>query len=92
MPWLAVIIWNDIKFLSVVGPRYQEKGVPAPYGCHPCESTRMPDHGWRFPPRSMNQRNSMSYRPPFEDAIPVSNRGAFPFFKTFSLCSYKIFI
>ncbi|RDY00116.1 Protein HUA2-LIKE 3, partial [Mucuna pruriens] len=56
------------------GPQYQDKGVPAPYGCHPCESTRIPDHGWRFPPRSMNQRNSMPFRPPFEDAIPVANR------------------
>lgn len=64
------------KFLSVVGPRYQDKGVPSPYGCHPCESTRIPDHGWRFPPRSMNHRNSMPFRPPFEDAIPVANRGA----------------
>ncbi|KAG4396852.1 hypothetical protein AAZX31_10G024200 [Glycine max] len=57
------------------GPWYQEKGVPPPYGCHPCESSRIPDHGWRFPPQSMNQRNSMPFRPPFEDAIPVSNRG-----------------
>jgi len=62
----------------LVGPWYQEKGVPPPYGCHPCESSRIPDHGWRFPPQSMNQRNSMPFRPPFEDAIPVSNRGAFP--------------
>ncbi|KAJ1405114.1 RNA polymerase II-binding domain [Sesbania bispinosa] len=57
------------------GPRYQDKAVPAPYGCHPCESTRIPGHGWRFPPRSMNHRNSMPFRPPFEDAIPVANRG-----------------
>lgn len=52
--------------------------MPAPYGFHPCESTRMPGHGWRFPPRSMNHRNSMPFRPPFEDAIPVANRGASP--------------
>ncbi|KAL2323576.1 hypothetical protein Fmac_027955 [Flemingia macrophylla] len=66
------------------GPRYQDKGVPAPYGCHPCESARVPDHGWRFPHRSMNQRNSMPFRPPFQDAIPVSNRGAFPFTHIFT--------
>ncbi|CAL0320582.1 unnamed protein product [Lupinus luteus] len=55
---------------------YQDRDVPPPYGCHPCESTRLPGHGWRFPPRSMEHRNSMPFRPPpFYDAIPVANRG-----------------
>ncbi|KAL1331499.1 hypothetical protein HN51_048760 [Arachis hypogaea] len=57
------------------GPSYHDKGAPPPYGCHPCESSRIPGHGWRFPPRSINHRNSMAYKPPFEDAIPVTNRG-----------------
>nr|AFK34857.1 unknown [Medicago truncatula] len=57
------------------GPRYHDEDMPSPYGCHPCEPPRIPDHGWRFPPRSMNHRNSMPFRPPFEDAIPVTNRG-----------------
>ncbi|KAF1878742.1 hypothetical protein Lal_00047413 [Lupinus albus] len=55
--------------------RYRDRGLPAPYGCHPCESTRLPRHGWRFPPQSMDHRNSMPLRPPpFDDAIPVANR------------------
>ncbi|XP_054808089.1 protein HUA2-LIKE 2 [Prosopis cineraria] len=57
------------------GSRYQDRGAPTPYGCHPCESARLPDHGWRFPPRSMNHRNSMPFRQPFEDAIPMASRG-----------------
>ncbi|KAG4402226.1 hypothetical protein AAZX31_02G142600 [Glycine max] len=72
-PYVYEDRWNGPA--SYPGPRYQEKGVPPPYVCHPCESSRIPDHGWRFPPRSMNQRNSMPFRPPFEDAIPVANRG-----------------
>ncbi|KAE9589203.1 putative PWWP domain-containing protein [Lupinus albus] len=55
---------------------YQDRDVPPPYSCHPCESSRLPEHGWRFPPRSMDHRNSMPFRPPpFYDAIPVANRG-----------------
>ncbi|KAI9119420.1 hypothetical protein K1719_010095 [Acacia pycnantha] len=57
------------------GSRYHDRGVPAPYGCHPYESAGLPDHGWRFPPRSMNHRNSMPFRQPFEDAIPMASRG-----------------
>ncbi|XP_028762210.1 protein HUA2-LIKE 2 isoform X2 [Neltuma alba] len=57
------------------GSRYQDRGVPPPYGCHPCESAGLPDHGWRFPPRSMNHRNSMPFRQPFDDAIPMASRG-----------------
>ncbi|KAK7336728.1 hypothetical protein VNO77_17274 [Canavalia gladiata] len=57
------------------GPRYHDKDVLPPYGCHPNEPTRLPDHGWRFPPPSMNYRDSMAFRPHFEDAIPVANRG-----------------
>ncbi|XP_027353414.1 protein HUA2-LIKE 2-like [Abrus precatorius] len=57
------------------GPRYHDKGVPAPYGCHPSESSRLPGHGWRFPPQSMNYRGSMPFRPHFEDPIHVANRG-----------------
>ncbi|MED6131743.1 hypothetical protein PIB30_012446 [Stylosanthes scabra] len=56
------------------GP-YHDEGAPPPYGCHPCESNRIPGHRSRFPPRSMNHRNSMAYKPPFEDSIPVTNRG-----------------
>ncbi|XP_057438806.1 protein HUA2-LIKE 3-like isoform X2 [Lotus japonicus] len=50
-------------------------GALAPYGCHPSESTRLSGHGWRFPPPSVNYRDSMPFRPRFEDAIPVTNRG-----------------
>ncbi|GAU47164.1 hypothetical protein TSUD_28870 [Trifolium subterraneum] len=57
------------------GPMYHDDDMPSPYGCHPCEPPRIPDHGWRFPPRSMNHRNNMPFRPPFEDAIPATNRG-----------------
>lgn len=49
----------------------------SPYGCYPSESTRSPGHGWRFPPPSMNYRDSMRFRPVFEDAIPAANRGMY---------------
>lgn len=61
------------------------KGALAPYGCHPSESTRLSGHGWRFPPPSVNYRDSMPFRPRFEDAIPVTNRGMHP------LCSTKFY-
>ncbi|KAJ7972828.1 protein HUA2-LIKE 3 [Quillaja saponaria] len=57
------------------GPRYQDKDASSPYGCHPCEPPRLPGHGWTFPPRSLNSRNSIPFRPHFEGAIPVSSRG-----------------
>jgi len=65
-----------VSFFYWVGPRYHDEDMPSPYGCHPCEPPRIPDHGWRYPPRSMNHRNTMPFRPPFEDAIPVTNRGS----------------
>nr|XP_023886611.1 protein HUA2-LIKE 3 isoform X1 [Quercus suber] len=61
------------------GPRYPDKGrtsyTPGPYVGPPCEPTRLPGQGWRFPPRTMNHRNAIPYRPPFEGPIPVAGRG-----------------
>lgn len=61
------------------GPRYPDKSrvsyTPGPYVGPPCEPTRLPGQGWRFPPRTMNHRNAMPYRPPFEGPIPVEGRG-----------------
>ncbi|KAG6703674.1 hypothetical protein I3842_07G097000 [Carya illinoinensis] len=61
------------------GPRYPDKGkmsyLPAPFDGPPCEPTRLPGQGWRFPPRKMNHRNSISFRPPFDGPIPVAGRG-----------------
>ncbi|KAF3436329.1 hypothetical protein FNV43_RR23421 [Rhamnella rubrinervis] len=65
---------------SFSGPRYPDKGksyAPGPFVGPPCEPSRLPDQGWRFPPRSMNHRNSMSFRPPFEGAIPAAGRGIY---------------
>ncbi|KAF7804773.1 protein HUA2-LIKE 2-like isoform X2 [Senna tora] len=59
---------------SYTGHPYQDRGVPPTNGCHPCESSRLPGHGWRYPPRSMNHSNSVPFRPPFEDAISVTSR------------------
>ncbi|XP_035551522.1 protein HUA2-LIKE 3 isoform X3 [Juglans regia] len=60
------------------GARYPDKGkmsyAPAPFDGPPCEPTRLPCQGWRFPPRTMNHRNSITFRPPFDGPIPVSNR------------------
>ena len=72
---MYLIIFSFFLEFLPPGSRYHDEGVPAPYGCHPCESTRLPGHRWRFPPQSMNHWDSMPYRPPFEDAIPVANRG-----------------
>lgn len=76
---VAILVYISINYpwYSVLGSRYHDRGAPAPYGCHPCESARFPDHGWRCPPRSMNHRNSMPFRQPFEDGIPMTSRGAF---------------
>ncbi|RYR51533.1 hypothetical protein Ahy_A06g026549 isoform A [Arachis hypogaea] len=65
--------WNPPMPYS--GPQYHDNGMHVPYGCHPCESTSLPGQGWRFPSQSMNHWDSMPYRPPYEDAVPVANRG-----------------
>ncbi|KAE9585562.1 putative PWWP domain-containing protein [Lupinus albus] len=59
------------------GPHYHHDrgGPPAPYGCHPCEPTRLPGHAWRFPPPPTDDKDYMPFRQPYEDVIPVSNRG-----------------
>lgn len=58
--------------------RYPDKGKTsygtAPFHGPPCEPTRLPGQGWRYPPRSMNHRDSMPFRPPFEGPIPVNGR------------------
>lgn len=61
------------------GPRYPDKGKTSyahvPYEGPPCEPPRLPGQGWRFPPRTMNHRNAIPFRPPFEGPIPVAGRG-----------------
>jgi hypothetical protein len=78
----------NISFFSLhLGPRYPDKSrvsyTPGPYVGPPCEPTRLPGQGWRFPPRTMNHRNAMPYRPPFEGPIPVEGRGVLFVFGTF---------
>jgi hypothetical protein len=87
MRWFFLFVdtYVEINFFCWVGPIYHDDDMPSPYGCHPCEPPRIPDHGWRFPPRSMNHRNSMPFRPPFEDSIPVTNRGSSPVTTIFPL-------
>lgn len=49
------------------GPRYHEKEKsygPDQYDYPPCEPTRFPNHGWDCPPRPMNHRNHVPFRPP----------------------------
>ncbi|XP_019444502.1 PREDICTED: protein HUA2-LIKE 3-like isoform X2 [Lupinus angustifolius] len=48
------------------GPQYHHDrgGPPAPYGCHPCEPTRLPGHVWRFPPPPADDRDYMPFRQP----------------------------
>ncbi|KAL6217372.1 hypothetical protein ACLB2K_010589 [Fragaria x ananassa] len=62
---------------SYSGPRYPEKGKAsygnAPFAGPPRGPTRLPGHGWRFPPRSANHRHS--FIPPYDGPIPVTNRG-----------------
>lgn len=74
-------IFTIVCFPSGLGPRYHDKGksyAPGPFVGPPCEPSRLPSQGWRFPPRSMNHhRDPFSFRPPFEDAIPVAGRGSF---------------
>ncbi|KAL5561638.1 hypothetical protein UlMin_031385 [Ulmus minor] len=63
---------------SLSGPRYHDGGKnypPVPFHGPPCEQPRAPSQGWRYPPRSVNHRNSMSFRPPLDGPIPVADRG-----------------
>ena len=76
---LTYFLINISCFSLHLGPRYPDKGrmsyTPGPYVGPPCEPTRLPGQGWRFPPRTMNHRNAIPYRPPFEGPIPVAGRG-----------------
>lgn len=82
MPWfyLVVYVLVILSFLGFLlsGPWYHDRGVTAPYGCHPSEPACFPGHGWRFPPPALNYRDSLPFRPHYEDAIPVANRGIYP--------------
>lgn len=72
-----MLILKLIPLLSAAGPRYPEKGKVsygnAPFAGPPRGPTRLPGHGWRFPPRSANHRHS--FIPPYDGPIPVTNRG-----------------
>lgn len=76
-----VLLWLWMNVLMIIFEFlfhvscYHNKGVLAPYGCHPSESTRSRGHGWRLPSSSMNYRYSMPFRQNFDDAIPAANRG-----------------
>ncbi|KAI3423211.1 uncharacterized protein J3R85_011168 [Psidium guajava] len=53
------------------GPRHHDKGKsygPGQYDYPPCELTRFPNDGWDCPPRPMNHRNHVPFRPPPHEA------------------------
>lgn len=78
-----VLLWLWMNVLMIIFEFlfhvscYHNKGVLAPYGCHPSESTRSRGHGWRLPSPSMNYRYSMPFRQHFDEAIPAANRGIY---------------
>lgn len=81
--FISADIYAFIFCFPALGPPYPGKGKsygPVPFVGPPSEQTRLPDQGWRFPPRSMSHRNSMPFRPPpLEGPIPVSSRGMLTF-------------
>ncbi|KAG7967449.1 hypothetical protein I3843_08G099900 [Carya illinoinensis] len=58
------------------GPRYPDKGkmsyAPAPFDGPLGEPTGLPGQGWRLPSWTVNHRNAIPFRPPFDGPIPVA--------------------